>query len=119
HGLDGALNKGMGPLLGIAPTGARSRRFLLCLPTDVDAMGSNLLGRQRRDDRSRGYDELPMAVERLPQIFGAQHAAGPAQDFSIGSHQSHTPKTIQRTGEALTPTNSRAPAPSFDKITRS
>src|SRR5947209_7285114 len=118
----------MRPLLRVAPVRAGGWRLFNRPSADPNAVGPNLLGGQRSDDRPRRHNQLPMAIQGVPQILGTYHLACPAQDLSvggglsdvaIGSHQSHTPRTIQRTGEFFAPTSSRAPAPSFDKMTRS
>src|SRR5262249_6626105 len=75
-----------------------------------------------------GHGQLAMGGQGTAEILGGQHAAGPAEDVVLGGshrhlavtvHQSFIPRIIQRTGEFLAPTNSRAEAPSLVRITRS
>src|SRR6516164_10054511 len=86
-----------------------------------------MLPGQGGDDRTRRQEHFAVAVERPAQVLGGQHSARPTQHLRVGGgvpglavavHQSQTPRTIQRTGEFLTPTRARAPAPSLETITR-
>src|SRR5262249_6641675 len=96
---DQAFGQGAGPIAGRII--AAFRPFLECLPFPPQRL-------------NRTPHEQIRPFLREADCRGA--ISGP--ELAVGAHPSHTPNTIQRAGEFLCPTNCRAPAPSFDRITR-
>src|SRR5262249_39766314 len=105
-----------------------------CLGFGFDAFPGDAYAGRAKEFRGRGRYHSPagqqqffMAVQHTPQPQGADNLRGPAQSLRcfgsdsmlvVAIHQSQTPSTIQRAGELSDPISCRAPAPSFDRITR-